>query len=55
MSALAERFTAAFEHALHHGLTTDDLTTPEAQQSWAQYDPDGWMAEHGRKETKTDA
>ena len=52
---IADQVAAAFEHGWRHRLTTDDLTTPEAQQRWAQYDPDRWMAEHGRKETKTDA
>ncbi|MGW5387146.1 hypothetical protein [Nocardia sp. NPDC003963] len=51
---IADQFVEVFSHALHRGLTTDDLTTPAAQESWAQWDPDRWMAEHGRKE-KTDA
>ena len=52
---IAEAFAAAVLEGWHHyRLTTDDLTTPAAQESWAQWDPDRWMAEHGRKEN-TDA
>ena len=53
MSQLADRFVHAVASGWHSrlsGLTTDDLTTPAAQESWAQWDPDRWMAEHGRKE-----
>ncbi|MEU9515868.1 hypothetical protein [Micromonospora sp. NPDC048169] len=47
---IAEAFAAACLDGWCARLTTDDLTTPAAQESWAQWDPDRWMAEHGRKE-----
>lgn len=54
--SFAEQFAAAFEHALHRGLTTDDYTTPAAQEQWSEWTPTHqWMVEHGRKEMKTDA
>ena len=46
----AQVIAGALDRLRHR--TTDDLTTPEAQQRWAQYDPDRWMAEHGRKENE---
>jgi len=55
MSLLAERFTT-FAHFRHSGLRADDLTTPAAVARWNEWPtPDQWMAEHGRKEMKTDA
>lgn len=56
MSLLAEKFAAAVLDGWHHGLRADDLTTPAAVARWNEYTPpDQWMAEHGRKEMKTDA
>ena len=47
----AQVIAGALDRLRHHE-TTDDYTTPAAQESWAEYDPDRWMAEHGRKENK---
>ena len=43
-----QTIAGALDRLRHH--TSDDMTTPEARAEWAQYNPDQWMAEHGRKE-----
>jgi hypothetical protein len=48
---IAARMAAAFEQALHHALSADDITTSAAVQRWAEWTPTHqWMAEHGRTE-----
>lgn len=56
MSLLAEQFATAFAQGYWaHRLRADDLTTPAAVARWNEWQtPDQWMAEHGRKEMKTD-
>ncbi|MET8798408.1 hypothetical protein ABZV91_18500 [Nocardia sp. NPDC004568] len=54
MSALVEKFANAFAftalaHMPGHGLTTDDLTTPAAQESWAGIPTDGWPSTAARR------
>ncbi|MEU2013053.1 hypothetical protein [Nocardia sp. NPDC019302] len=43
---IAERFAAAFEHALHHPIRADDLTTSAAVSRWAEWQtPEQWEAD----------